>query len=61
MPGKKRQASDCSAVQSDPRLCCKHFGELDIFSCFYSLLLIETCTVNKKQASFFLLLFLRKR
>ena len=31
-------------VQSDPRLCCKHPGEFVIFSCFYLLLLIETCT-----------------
>ena len=34
MPGWIRQASDCSAVQSDPRLCCKHPGEFVIFSCF---------------------------
>ena len=29
-----RQASDCAAVQSDRRLCCKHRGKFDIFSCF---------------------------
>ena len=23
-----RQASDCAAVQSDPRLCCKHPGDI---------------------------------
>ena len=29
-----RQASDCAAVQSDPRLCCKHPGEFVLFSMF---------------------------
>ena len=29
-----RQASDCAAVQSDPRLCCKHPGEFVMFSLF---------------------------
>ena len=46
MPGLiKRQASDCAAVESDLRLCCKRPGEFFIFYCFYSLLLIETCTL----------------
>ena len=29
-----RQASDCAAVQSDPRFCCKHPGEFVIFHVF---------------------------
>ena len=45
MPGWIKTVKDCASVQSDPRLCCKHPGEFVIFSCFYSLLLIETCTL----------------
>ena len=55
--------SDCAAVQSDPRLCCKHPGEFVIFSCFFSLLLFETCTLrinNKKQTCFFSFIVLKE-
>ena len=34
MPGWIRQASDCAAVQSDPRLCCKLPEEFVIFFMF---------------------------
>ena len=45
MPGWIKTGIECAAVQSDSRLCCEHPGEFVNFSCFYSLILIETCTL----------------